>query len=56
MVHAAGNRKDGGIFREIAGELIDAMVRRGSCDQVVNLAARMPTALTCERSAAKALR
>ena len=37
-----------GRFREIARELIDAVAARGWCDLVVDLAARMPTAVICE--------
>jgi cytochrome P450 len=35
-------------FRAIAAELIDAVAERGSCDLVVDLAARMPTAVICQ--------
>lgn len=35
-------------FRAIATELIDAVAERGSCDLVVELAARMPTAVICQ--------
>ncbi|MGO9603153.1 MAG: cytochrome P450 [Candidatus Binataceae bacterium] len=35
-------------IRKIAGEIIDAIVEKGECDFVVDIAAKLPTAVTCE--------
>ena len=35
-------------IRKIAGEIIDAVIEKGECDFVVDVAAKLPTAVTCE--------
>ncbi|MGO9451460.1 MAG: cytochrome P450 [Candidatus Binataceae bacterium] len=35
-------------IRKIAGEIINAIVEKGECDFVVDIAAKLPTAVTCE--------
>src|SRR5215469_16708655 len=35
-------------IRKIAGDIIDAVIENGQCDFVVDIAARLPTAVTCE--------
>src|SRR5215469_16331061 len=35
-------------IRKIADEIIDAIIEKGECDFVVDIAAKLPTAVTCE--------
>jgi len=35
-------------IHKIAGEIIDAVIEKGECDFVVDIAAKLPTAVTCE--------
>jgi cholest-4-en-3-one 26-monooxygenase len=35
-------------IRRIAGEIVDAVIEKGECDFVVDIAAKLPTAVTCE--------
>src|SRR5208282_571461 len=35
-------------IRKISGEIIDAVIEKGECDFVVDIAAKLPTAVTCE--------
>ncbi len=35
-------------IRKITGEIIDAVIEKGQCDFVVDIAAKLPTAVTCE--------
>ena len=34
--------------REIAAKVVDAVISRGECDFVIDVAARIPTAIICE--------